>query len=115
MFQALLIASMWLVAGVVVIAILKMTHGHGSDDLELRERAAAGQVFIAERLPEDGSLRMCGCLQGIPARYLVTCGEAGASGVMCIVCARTEFVIWCLGEGVFDGSPQQPAVVTGEK
>jgi hypothetical protein len=95
------------------IFVLWGGYHHSGDDGEL-ERALAGEVFLAEAITSDGSVEFCGCLQGIPVGYVVTCG-ASDGGVVCLNCARAEFLSWCLRQRCGIGDGEYAPVANGEK
>ena len=98
---------------VLAFLVLWCAYRHGGHDEEFR-LALAGEVFLAEAISSNGSVEFCGCLQGIPVGYVVTCGPL-AGGVVCLNCARAEFLNWCLRQrcGLGDGDMQP--VANGEK
>ena len=108
----------WVIGTVAAIAlsllVLWSAYCHNGHDEDLMERAFEGEVFLAEAITSDGSAQFCGCLQGMAVGYVVNCG-ALAGGVVCLNCARAEFLNWCLRQrcGIGDGDMQP--VANGEK
>jgi hypothetical protein len=109
--------------GAVALSLLVLwsAYRHGGHDVDLRERAFAGEVFLAEATYSEGSVQLCGCLEGIPVGYVVTCGdkfpgvEGREGGLLCINCARAEFRAWCLRQRCGIGDGDMHPVANGEK
>ena len=96
----------------MVVLILRLSHAAGDDPME---RAELGLAFVALPIPDNGSLLMCGCLQGVPARFQIMCGP-GVGGLLCVTCARSEFLNWALRQGFGDDRvPVFQVVAAGEK